>query len=96
MCICIYIYIYIYFQWCLGFVFRRGEHLLFSYHGIPRAVSWAAGDPYVCLCFQTTRLVAQQLGLKVHLLLLLLMLRLLRLLMVLLWPPLLLLWPLLL
>lgn len=52
-----------------AFVTRRGQHLLFSYHGIPREVSWTAGDPYACLCFQTTRLVAQRLGLKVLLLL---------------------------
>ncbi|CDJ66655.1 ferrochelatase, putative [Eimeria necatrix] len=42
----------------------RGDHLLFSYHGIPRDVSWAAGDPYACYCFQTTRLVAERLDLK--------------------------------
>lgn len=42
----------------------RGDHLLFSYHGIPLKTSRAAGDPYQCFCFQTSRLVAEQLGLQ--------------------------------
>ncbi len=39
------------------------EHLLFSFHGIPRRYL-LAGDPYHCQCQKTARLVAQALGLQ--------------------------------
>ncbi|OEH74723.1 kinesin motor domain-containing protein [Cyclospora cayetanensis] len=42
----------------------RGDHLLFSYHSIPLDMSRSAGDPYACLCFQTSRLVAEKLDLQ--------------------------------
>lgn len=38
------------------------ERFVFSYHGTPKRYL-AAGDPYHCLCHQTTRLVREQLGL---------------------------------
>ena len=41
----------------------RGEHLLFSFHGIPKSYL-LKGDPYHCECHKTARLVAQSLGLK--------------------------------
>lgn len=40
----------------------RAEHLLFSFHGIPRRYL-LAGDPYYCQCHKTARLLGQQLGL---------------------------------
>ncbi len=40
----------------------RGERLLVSFHGIPRA-ALLAGDPYYCQCQATARLLAEQLGL---------------------------------
>ena len=39
------------------------EMLLFSFHGVPRAML-EAGDPYHCLCLKTARLTAERLGLK--------------------------------
>ncbi|WP_370980611.1 ferrochelatase [Agaribacterium sp. ZY112] len=41
----------------------RQEHLLFSYHGLPMRYLHA-GDPYHCFCLQTTRAVAEKLGLN--------------------------------
>lgn len=41
----------------------RADKLLLSYHGIPKAY-WEQGDSYVCLCYKTTRLVAEKLGLN--------------------------------
>jgi ferrochelatase len=41
----------------------RADKLLFSYHGIPKRYL-LNGDPYHCQCYKTTRLVAEQLGLK--------------------------------
>ena len=38
------------------------EHLLFSFHGLPRSY-FAAGDPYYCQCQATARLVAERLAL---------------------------------
>jgi ferrochelatase len=38
------------------------EHLLFSFHGAPRA-QLDAGDPYHCQCLKTARLVSEALGL---------------------------------
>jgi ferrochelatase len=38
------------------------EHLLFSFHGAPRA-QLLAGDPYHCQCRKTARLVTERLGL---------------------------------
>ena len=38
------------------------EKLLFSFHGVPRAML-LAGDPYHCLCLKTARLTAERLGL---------------------------------
>lgn len=38
------------------------EHLLFSFHGLPREY-FLAGDPYHCQCHKTARLVAERLGL---------------------------------
>jgi ferrochelatase len=40
----------------------RGEHLLLSFHGIPRRY-FALGDPYYCECQKTGRLLAAALGL---------------------------------
>lgn len=40
----------------------RGDKLLISYHGIPKA-TFEAGDPYYCYCHKTTRLLAEKLGL---------------------------------
>lgn len=39
-----------------------GEHLLMSFHGLPRRYL-LAGDPYHCHCHKTGRLVAERLGL---------------------------------
>jgi ferrochelatase len=41
---------------------ERGEQLIFSFHGMPRA-TLEAGDPYHCECQKTARLVAERLGL---------------------------------
>lgn len=40
----------------------RGDKLLFSFHGVPRA-TLESGDPYHCHCQKTARLVAEALGL---------------------------------
>ena len=39
------------------------DKLIFSYHGTPQKYL-AKGDPYHCLCHQTTRLVREQMGLS--------------------------------
>lgn len=41
----------------------RGEHLLMSFHGVPRRYL-ASGDPYHCQCHKTARLVARALELE--------------------------------
>lgn len=41
----------------------RGEHLLMSFHGVPRRYL-DAGDPYHCQCLKTGRLLAERLELK--------------------------------
>lgn len=41
----------------------RGEHLLLSFHGVPRRYL-LAGDPYHCHCQKTARLLAEALDLK--------------------------------
>jgi len=41
----------------------RGDHLLFSFHGVPR-YTLDKGDPYHCLCQKTGRLVAEELELS--------------------------------
>ncbi len=41
----------------------KGEHLLFSYHGIPESYS-KKGDPYAGLCQKTTELIVKALSLK--------------------------------
>ncbi len=41
----------------------RGDHLVMSFHGIPR-FSLDKGDPYHCQCHKTARLLAEQLGLN--------------------------------
>ncbi len=38
------------------------QKLVFSYHGMPKRFL-ESGDPYYCLCLQTTRLVVEKLGL---------------------------------
>jgi ferrochelatase len=40
----------------------KGEHLLFSFHGLPRS-NLDKGDPYHCQCLKTARLVGEALGL---------------------------------
>jgi ferrochelatase len=40
----------------------KQNHLLFSFHGIPKRAQ-LAGDPYYCHCLKTARLVAENLGL---------------------------------
>ncbi len=40
----------------------RGEHLLFSFHGLPQRY-FSAGDPYHCECHKTARMVAERLEL---------------------------------
>jgi len=40
----------------------RGEKLLFSFHGVPRA-TLESGDPYHCQCQKTARLIAESLDL---------------------------------
>ena len=41
----------------------KTEKIMFSYHGIPQRYLHN-GDPYHCYCLQTTRLVAERLGLE--------------------------------
>ena len=41
----------------------RGDHLLLSFHGVPRR-TLDLGDPYHCECQKTGRLIAEQIGLK--------------------------------
>lgn len=40
----------------------RGDHLIMSFHGLPKRYL-LAGDPYYCHCHKTARLLAQALGL---------------------------------
>jgi protoporphyrin/coproporphyrin ferrochelatase len=40
----------------------RGEHLLFSFHGVPKS-TLLKGDPYHCQCQKTARLIAESLAL---------------------------------
>jgi ferrochelatase len=42
----------------------RGDKLLFSFHGLPRA-TLENGDPYHCQCLKTARLIAESLDLDV-------------------------------
>ena len=42
---------------------RGRRHLLYSFHGIPKAYL-LAGDPYHCQCLKTARLVSEKLGLS--------------------------------
>ena len=41
------------------------DKLVFSYHGTPQSYL-KKGDPYHCLCHQTTRLVRERMGLDEH------------------------------
>jgi protoporphyrin/coproporphyrin ferrochelatase len=41
----------------------RGEHLVMSFHGVPRRYL-DSGDPYHCQCLKTARLLAARLGLE--------------------------------
>lgn len=41
----------------------KPQKLIFSFHGIPKRY-FENGDPYFCYCHKTTRLVAENLGLK--------------------------------
>jgi len=41
----------------------RGDRLLLSFHGMPRA-TLEAGDPYFCQCHKSARLIATELGLQ--------------------------------
>lgn len=41
----------------------RADKLILSYHGVPKDY-WTSGDPYICQCHKTTRLVAEKLGLS--------------------------------
>ncbi len=41
----------------------RGEHLIMSFHGVPRRYL-DSGDPYHCQCLKTGRLLAERLGLE--------------------------------
>ena len=41
----------------------RPEHLVLSFHGVPRR-TLTAGDPYHCYCRKTARLLARELGLE--------------------------------
>lgn len=41
----------------------RSDHLIFSFHGIPKQ-KFKAGDPYYCYCHKTMRLVAEKLKLE--------------------------------
>lgn len=43
----------------------RGDHLLVSYHGVPKAYA-DKGDPYYQQCLQTTEQLAEDLGLSVN------------------------------
>lgn len=42
---------------------ERGEHLLFSFHGLPEG-NLEKGDPYHCHCLKTARLIAESLNLE--------------------------------
>jgi protoporphyrin/coproporphyrin ferrochelatase len=42
---------------------RRGEHLVMSFHGVPKR-TLLLGDPYHCECQKTARLLAESLGLN--------------------------------
>ena len=42
---------------------KRGQKLLFSFHGLPRKYL-TAGDPYHCQCHKTARLIAEKLQLN--------------------------------
>ena len=42
---------------------ERGEHLLFSFHGLPEG-NLHKGDPYHCHCLKTARLISESLGLE--------------------------------
>jgi len=42
---------------------RKGEKLIFTYHGLPQKYLHR-GDPYHCQCHKTSRLIAQALGLE--------------------------------
>ncbi|MCB6184516.1 ferrochelatase [Leeia sp. TBRC 13508] len=46
-------------HWALN---GRGDHLLMSFHGVPKA-TLTKGDPYFCECHKTGRLLAEALGL---------------------------------
>ena len=41
---------------------KRGQKLLFSFHGLPKKYL-IAGDPYHCQCHKSARLIAEELGL---------------------------------
>ena len=41
----------------------RGEHLVFSFHGLPEG-NLEKGDPYHCHCLKTARLISESLGLE--------------------------------
>ncbi len=41
----------------------RGEHLLFSFHGLPKS-NLENGDPYHCQCLKTARLISESLQLE--------------------------------
>ena len=40
----------------------RGDHLLFSFHGVPKSML-LSGDPYHCQCLKSARLIAEALAL---------------------------------
>lgn len=40
----------------------KADKLMLSYHGIPKDY-WDKGDPYICECYKTSRLLAEKLGL---------------------------------
>jgi ferrochelatase len=42
---------------------QRGEHLLFSFHGLPES-NLHKGDPYHCHCLKTARLISESLQLE--------------------------------
>jgi len=44
-------------------VHERGEHLLFSFHGLPEA-NLEKGDPYHCHCLKSARLISEALQLE--------------------------------
>jgi len=43
--------------------YGQAEKLVLSYHGIPK-MFWQKGDPYVCQCFKTSRLLTEELGIS--------------------------------